>query len=453
MATLFCASGGSNTNPYDTWAKAATSLQSALTLAVAGDTVVLQYNAVPSGDAELAADTVYTANAGSILVAASNDGGSAWTPTAMGTANWIGNSTANRGVTFTVAGACYASGLTIRTAGSTVDSINIATTANAYVTLENCYLWSGNTSSTANIFLGISSSANQSGAKLVNCTFRFGNASQKIVIRGKVAIQGGSLSSAGSTPPAAIPSSLFATTTTTLGTLLDAEGFDFSALSTNNLVGDCPTPFKATFANCKSSSGFVALATQGAGNLSGAEVTLYNTDAGDNHYKFIHANPMGSLVVDTGIYANDGATYDGVNHCSWKIVTTANANFANPYVSPWIDKYNTTLSALTPSLEILRDGSTTAYTDGEIWGEWSYQGTSGYPLAVYVTDRRGLAASAANHDAGVGTSGWTGDTGAWSGKLNPTSSITPAEVGHLRGRVCFGKASSTVYVDPKPRGF
>ncbi len=88
MADYFVASGGSNTAPYETWAKAATSLATALAAAsTAGDQVIIQYNAVPSGDAELAADTTYTLAANIQIISASNDGGSAFTPTAMGTAN------------------------------------------------------------------------------------------------------------------------------------------------------------------------------------------------------------------------------------------------------------------------------------------------------------------------------------------------------------------------------
>ena len=53
---------------------------------------------------------------------------------------------------------------------------------------------------------------------------------------------------------------------------------------------------------------------------------------------------------------------------------------------------------------------------------------------------------------GMGTGSWTGESGtAWSGKLAPASSITPAEIGELRARVCVGLASATVYVDPQIR--
>jgi hypothetical protein len=48
MADYFVASGGTNTAPYDTWEKAATSLQTALTAATTnGDRVIIQYNGVP----------------------------------------------------------------------------------------------------------------------------------------------------------------------------------------------------------------------------------------------------------------------------------------------------------------------------------------------------------------------------------------------------------------------
>ena len=51
MATYFISNGGSNTSPYDTWAKAATTIQTALTAASTdGDIVVLQYNNIPTTD-------------------------------------------------------------------------------------------------------------------------------------------------------------------------------------------------------------------------------------------------------------------------------------------------------------------------------------------------------------------------------------------------------------------
>ena len=58
-------------------------------------------------------------------------------------------------------------------------------------------------------------------------------------------------------------------------------------------------------------------------------------------------------------------------------------------------------------------------------------------------------APAAQTTGDLGAGDWTGENAtSWFGKLNPTSTITPAEIGMLRARVCVGVASQTVYVDP-----
>ena len=83
-----------------------------------------------------------------------------------------------------------------------------------------------------------------------------------------------------------------------------------------------------------------------------------------------------------------------------------------------------------------------------VWGEFSYQGTSGCRSSTIVNDRVTLLGTPAAQATGMGTGSWTGESGtAWSGKLAPASSITPAEIGELRARVCVGLASATVYVD------
>jgi hypothetical protein len=59
----------------------------------------------------------------------------------------------------------------------------------------------------------------------------------------------------------------------------------------------------------------------------------------------------------------------------------------NPFVTPWVDWYNTGTSAITPFFEILRDGSTTAFTDQEVWAEFSEKDVSGFTLATLSRDR------------------------------------------------------------------
>lgn len=446
MADYFVASGGSNTSPYDTWAKAATSLQTALTAASStGDRVIIQHNAVPSGDAEVAGNTTYTVAAHIAVIAASNDGGSSFTPTPMATSNWIGNSTTNRSITLAGAFRVYFYGITFRTAGSTSVQILLANTNTAHQEFEDCYLWMGNTGVNSYLAVGNGGADGRSFARLINCTFRFGTTNGQIRNRKcRTFIEGGSVSSAGSAPTTLFESD------SSGGYMIDVEGMDLSHVTGTLAAANSSGPMTVWLKNCKLGSGVTPLA---AGTTrSGNTVWMFDCAAGDEHYHLRYDDAFGSLTVDTGIYANDGAQYDGTNRCSWKIVTTANCSFWTPFVSPWFDVFNSTLAALTPSIEILRDGSTTAYQDDEVWGEWAFKSTAGSTQSTIVNDHKSLVASAAAQANGVGTSGWTGEGGsAWSGKLQPAGTITPAEIGHIRGRVCVGRPSSTVFVDPQTR--
>lgn len=437
MATIFCASGGSNTSPYDTWAKASTSLQTAITAASTNDIVVLQYNAVPTGDAEVAADTTYIFDAnGVILISASNDGTNAYTPTVMGTANWIGNSTTNYSITFGGAYRYETHGLTIRISGTTADSIVLAASDNSQQTATDCLFWINNTATTSRIALG---GANNSAVHAKNCKFRFGHASQGVLAR-NAQIEGGSVDADGTAP-----STLFVESSASMG-VVACEGWDVSFVGSGTLVGsNSAESCQFTFSRCKLGSGMTVLATQTGGARNGNYVYLFDCSSGDTHGIFGYYDGLGSCVSDTGIYFTAGAAAQ-----SWKIVTTANASQAVPFVSPWMSLYHTGTSAITPRLEILRDGSATAYTNAEVWGEFSAKTTASTVNASFSSDRVVIGATPANQAAGAGLGSWTGENAtAWSGKVDSGSAITPAEAGHIRGRVMVAAASSTVYVNPQ----
>jgi hypothetical protein len=191
-------------------------------------------------------------------------------------------------------------------------------------------------------------------------------------------------------------------------------------------------------------------AAQTPASKASNELIVLNCASGDDHYFFGYYNALGSLVAITGKYVSGGAKYDGTNGVSWQIDTTSVASFGTPFVTPWIDLYHSGTAAITPRLEILRDGSATAYDNDEVWAEFSYQGTTGSTKATIVDDRMAVGGTpAAQTASSLGAGDWTGEGGtAWFGKLNTTSTITPAEIGMLRARVCVGLASATVYVDP-----
>lgn len=443
--TMYRVSEAGNNTDGSSWANAYTTLASALAAATAsGDVILIDKD--HTGDNALAADTTFTFNNNVALICVDKDSSDALAT--MGTAAWIGHSSSNRSITLAGAYRVYMRGITLRTAGATADSIICGSSDGSHYAFENCYLWHGNTSTSSRLYLGFNANGN-AYMSYANCTFRLGNASQSLAVRSHCELRSCSFSSAGT-----LPDNLFlvADGTSTGGTHLEAVDCDFSAV-TNTLFGSSAgLAATARLINCRLGSGVTVLGTQTPANKSSLTATLFDCANGDQHYHMGHYDALGSTVVDTGIYANDGAIYDGANRCSWKIVTSANCSFYTPYMSPWFSVYHSGTSAITPYVEILRDGSTTAYQNNQVWLELSYQGTSGSPLGVLVDDRMTVLGSPANQDAGVGTSGWTGDTGAWSGKIGPAASITPAEIGHLMARVCVGEPSIAVYVDPTIRG-
>lgn len=449
MADYFVASGGSNTAPYDTWAKAATALATALAAAtVNGDRVIIQYNAVPAADMEMAVATTWTAAADIQVISASNDGGSAWTPTAMGISSWLGNSTTNRTVTLDGAYNVYWYGITFRTASTTAANIIINPSDYGQFHLDGCYLWCGSTSANAIIRVSITGGTTNHYTKLSNSTLRFGNAGQSFSCMSGVLLEGCVVSSAGSAL-----TTLFSTSSNAAD--VGVVACDLSHI-TGTLVGN-NTAGRGVFrfSNCEFGANVTRLASQTSGSRASAEVYVSNCYNGDIHYAGEHHTALGSSIVSTAIYANNGNTYDGTNHFSIVVTTTGNSNFGTPYESPWIEQYHSGTSAIQPSLEVLRDGSATAYKDNEVWAEFSYQGTTGQPLAVLNnSDRMALNGNAANQETGtLGAGDWTGEGAtAWFGQLRPSGTITPVEIGPLKARVCMAIASFTVYVDPTLRG-
>lgn len=444
MADYFVSNSGSNTSPYDTWAKAATSLQTALTAATTnGDRVIIQYNDVPSSDAELAANITYTIGANISIISASNDGGSSWTPTPMNFDYWIGNSTTSRAISFAGAFNVLGYGITLRIGANSVSTMTLAATDGAHIELISPSFWQ-NGGASSGVICGGTSQGGNAFVKLINPTFRFGATGQRIRPHCRLEIIGGVIDSAG-----AIPAKIFEPNTN-LSCGVVCSGFDISACENTIIVSNATIgAVSYAFDSCKLPSSFTALDTQTNQNKSSAIATFYDCSSADVHYDYLYADPLGTLSAVTTPYFDTGAKFDGTNPVCWKIVTTANPSFATPFVTPWIEKYHSGTSAITPYLEILRNDSTAPFKNDEVWGEFSAQATAGSVLPVFKNDRLALNATGANQDNGAGLASWTGESGtAWSGKIDSGSSVTPAEIGMLRARVCVGAPNATVYVDP-----
>jgi hypothetical protein len=421
-----------------TWTGAYATYGAAVTAATtAGDSILISDEHYE----DLSTDTTYTYGATNLKIIVVDHQNTATASAMDYTNSWIGHKTSNRSIVHVATSEkIYFYGVCFSVSGS--DALSLRGD-DGHIEIENSILRVGSQS------MPIGGGDQQTFVRLKNTSVIFiSNASPSILLSGNLEMEGGSITCEGTVPTDLIKSSVVDPS----GTNAKFNGVDLSAISTN-LVGDCTVAAtRVSFTNCKLNESVNVLNTQTVTNRASAEVELFNCSSGDTHYHFAHYNMLGSTVMETGIYANDGALYDGTNHVTWKIVSSGEATFYHPYVSPWMEQYHSGTSAITPSLEIVRSGSATAYQNDEVWGEFSYQGATGFPLAKFADDRMAVLGTPANQDTGaLGAGDWTGENAtSWFGKL-VSPSITPAEIGMLRARVCVGEPTTTVYVDPTIR--
>jgi len=443
MAKYRVWSGGDGTGGADNtdWSQAYQTLAAAIAAPPGtGDDILIHY----AHQETSVANVTWTLPASVDIHCVNKDSSEA--TTAMGTSGWIGgDSNFFHTLTSGTDSSHHITGLTIRVGGASDRDIVIGSSAanGCQWDMEDCYFWCGNTSTSTHIQLGDENTSQF--FSLSRCTFRFGSTSQGIDIRARIEAESCDIASAGSAPA----SFLMAKIADLRGFDVQWSGGDLSHAGSGNLVSEVIAQVRgrAIFRRCKLGSGYVMLSSSATLN-SGLEVLVLDSASTDSHIHLGHQNALGSTVIDTGIYVTADA-----EALSWKIVTSANALLSAPYCTPWIRKYNDDVStAIQPWLEILRDGSATAYDDDEVWGVWSYKGTTGSTQATIVDDRMVVLGTPAAQAAGTGTGNWTGENAtAWSGKVQAPASFTPAEIGDIRARICVGLASATVYVSPRIR--
>jgi hypothetical protein len=248
------------------------------------------------------------------------------------------------------------------------------------------------------------------------------------------------------TAGSAIPTALIAPQGSSRANRIRVEGVDLSLIDTSNYVFTVAAAMMcdAVIRNCKLGSGFALL----TGTITSRDVRaeMYNCDAADTNYRTWIEDYCGSIKSETTIVRTGGAS-DGTTTLSWVMASSANAEYPMmPLVSPEIVQWNeTTGSQITATVEIAQDNGATALKDDEIWLEVQYLGTSGFPLASFVSDAKAdVLASAANQTTSSETWGGTNPT-----KQKLAVSFTPQEKGFIHATVHLAKASTTVYVDPK----
>jgi len=429
---------GSDANGGTSWASDSwATLKKATDTVTAGDHTIIMDNA--NADVITANPTTYTIAAG-VKIMSSNNGA------AYATGATVSSVTA--GLDINIAGTCYIFGLSFKPGTTLGANLALASSDNSVQYFEDC-TFQLTSNSTSNIYTGTNSVRGNCIVRTRNCTWLFGTTGSNIAL-------GSTLESIGDSfaPTGSVPTTLFSDGS--YANRLDITGANLSTISGTLCYGFGTMPLQIRISNSLLHASVTPLGS--ITNLGGTEIFIndcsYMNGATLTGILFYHEDYLGSTTISTAIYnSTSGLTIDGTTKVSWVVDGKTTASYSQPYQSPWIEQYNSGVAPVTPRLEVIRDGSTTAYTDEQVWAEFAFRGTPDSPkLTLNVSDRRGPLSSAANQGtSALTTSDWVGDTTAWFGKLEPSGTITPAEVGYMRARVCVA-GDYTVHVDPQILG-
>ena len=440
MTTYFVDNAGSNTAPYDTEAKAATTLATVAAVPwVSGDVVKIASTHTETADAAISYTfpTTIGLRIYSVTFNGSGTGGLAAGATInKGTGsqalNFVGGFAEIVGVTF-VGG----------TANNSVCKIGLVSgSLPTGIVFDGCTLSNPSVHTAAQLTIcTTASSANDDVlVRLVDCTLSNGAVKGIAVNGGRTQIENLTLAGTAPTTLFTFGSSLSCASTV----LITASDLDNLAW-TNFANATAATQAVLVASQCTMRSGF-AVTTGTFNGPGGLDVILQDCDSGDNHYTYLRSNYAGTIVASNAIYADAS---DGTNSVSWLMASSANASFYFPLVSPSIAQWNSGTSAVTSTVEVTNDGTT--FKDNELWQETLAKVTTTFPLGTWNRGDRAADVLAAGANQATSTKSWTG-TGGFTSEVKQklvSTSFTPAEVGPIATVVKLAKASASVYVSPK----
>lgn len=337
----------------------------------------------------------------------------------------------------TISGAyAYYYGLNLN-AGNSSNAANVSLSGSAQckaLYLDSCNFTLNNTSSSSAFTFPTAASNGDDYLEVRNCTFVFGSTSQKMNNNSYIFgnFIGGSIAASGS-----VPTTLFPDTTSGRFYYATFRDVDLSAI-TGTIIALGNSWGYLTFTNCKTGSG-VTVFSGSFPSIGGLNIRMHNCDNAATNYKYYFANYLATIIQETTVVRSGGAT-DGTTPISWKITSTANSKFLDPFVSEEIAQWNAlTGSSKTATIYLTTN---TTLNNNDFWFELEYLGASS-SLGSLVSTKMAI----------IGTpAGLTSDSSTWGGsitnKYKMQVTFTPQMQGPLKVRLYAAKPSVTVYVDP-----
>jgi hypothetical protein len=439
MATYYVDDGGSATSPYDTWAKAATSLSAlddAITFA-SGDIIYIGHNHVCQFTHST--NRVFsgpTSNPPCLIISATQ--GSSPPTYQPSTTKQVDVTEGAYNITFDGAFGLYgisiATGNVLTLAGSDLDESIYAEDCN-FMLAANQILGCGSATKTTLINCTIDLSAD--GTTNRTAAIFFANNGSIVDIRDI------SFVSAGYRTGAIFNQSGGRAT-------WNVSGCDFSGFDSSCEIVDSATESVYTFNNCLLGATFTPTT---AIARSAFFCSLYNCGSSDEPTSLYLLNDFGSIISTSSIYRTSGAEIETIA-AALLVTTSARCSEASPVYSPWI--YGEVASTGSKTFTVYITNDTADFTDAEVWLEVEYLGTADEANTTLVSDHRTITTTAANQTDDT-TSVWVGLNNSGQGLADYMQSLsvtaTVGETGQYRARVCVGVASIAgsryFYIDPK----
>jgi hypothetical protein len=224
------------------------------------------------------------------------------------------------------------------------------------------------------------------------------------------------------------------------------SGLDLSVIgSTNDLTN--MSYAEAWFINCKLPSTWSIKSADGT--LPTSLVTVYNSDDNTDDPRFyMRSDRNANLTMTTSVYRSSGASIEGSANFSWQVVTLAVCSESRPFMTEWMN--GTVSSTGSKTFSVAVANNTETLHDDDIWLEVEYMGDASTPKYTLGSDQRTNGSA----NTGASTTAQTTDgTSSWTGTLSTLQTldvtVTVNQAGLYRARVCVGKPSLTVYIDPK----
>ena len=456
MAILYVKSTGSNTAPYDTWAKASTTLLNALSAAAPGDTIYCY-----EGDSEgYGAETTFSAptdDTNPIKIIVTNDAVNE-PPQSLGSRGGYRIYTTTGDILLEGFAICWGLKIDTTSSGSQAD-ISIISAGPTHWYLVNCWI-GGNDPMRINWGM----------MTLIDCTWQPGTTDNYFLIEGGVLVMDNViLDTTIATPNFVI--SLFQSTGAGAGQS-EIKNCDFSGLGIGQYLvqingsGTVRPMSGVNISRCLLGSGVGYILETAVKAASGTKVNIHSctvdtTNPAENIARY-EWRYQGTSQDETAIYRAAAAPDQATGGHSVKISTTRAKDFFYPLKIKLADVWVTGLDlGKTFTVHIVHD-SATNLQDDEVWIEVVYPDNTTSKGLVY-TDRVGTTTTLIRGnpfgtpaDQPASTEVWTGTAG-FVNENKQKLEVTVPSTGDLQGKegvvsvyICLATSTAkTIYACPK----